>query len=115
MSKLKNGGINVVVAGTDAALNLLKVSDPEGHYVDIEKMVNIDQCIESLAKKKMDFDLCFVFVHNDLGYLILLLSKAYQKQNSSQSSSVTMLISSLNKSNSNVRISLPERFIILFR
>ena len=50
MGKLKNGGINVVVAGKDAALNLLKVLSPEGYYVDIEKIINIDKCIESLAK-----------------------------------------------------------------
>jgi hypothetical protein len=66
-NKLKKGGINVVVAGTDAALNLLKVADPEGHYIDMEKMINLDRCIEDLAEKRKYFDLCFVFVHNDAG------------------------------------------------
>ena len=68
---LKNAGMDVFIAGTDAALELLKVSDPEGHYVDMEKMMNLDRCIESLAEKRMDFYLCSVFVHNDAGIAYL--------------------------------------------
>ena len=66
-SKLKDAGMEVFVAGTDAALYLLKVSDPKGHYVDAEKMMNLDKCIEYLAEKRIDFDMCTVFVHNDAG------------------------------------------------
>jgi hypothetical protein len=66
-SKLKEAGMAVFVAGTDAALHLLRVSDPQGHYVDAERMINLDKCIESLAEKRIDFDLCTVFVHNDAG------------------------------------------------
>jgi hypothetical protein len=39
-SRLKNAGMDVFVAGTDAALDLIKVSDPDGRYVDVEKMIN---------------------------------------------------------------------------
>jgi hypothetical protein len=66
-SRLKNAGMDVFVAGTDAALDLIKVSDPDGRYVDVEKMINLDKCIEALAEKRTDFDLCSVFVHNDAG------------------------------------------------
>ena len=60
-------GIEVFVAGTEAALDLLKVSDVKEHYVAEAKMIHLDDCIESLAEKRQDFDLCFVFVHNDVG------------------------------------------------
>ena len=66
-SQLKEAGLEVFVAGTDAALHLLKVSDPQGHYIDGERMINLDKCIGALAEKRLDFDLCAVFVHNDAG------------------------------------------------
>jgi hypothetical protein len=77
-SKLKAVGIDVFVAGTDAALNLLKVSDPGGYYVDEARMTNLDNCIEALIEQRIDFDWCFVFVHNDAGlsYLATLRSIA---------------------------------------
>ncbi|MEA1966302.1 MAG: DUF1890 family protein, partial [Euryarchaeota archaeon] len=62
---LKRDSIDVTVAGTKAAIALLKVSDPEGNYV--RKTADLDSCIENLAEKKVDFDLCFVFVRNDAG------------------------------------------------
>ena len=64
-NKLKKGSIDLTVAGTKSAIALLKVSDPEGNYV--LKTVDLDSCIEHLAEKKVDFDLCFVFVRNDAG------------------------------------------------
>jgi hypothetical protein len=66
-SRLKNAGMAVYVAGTDSALDLLKISDPQGCYLDSEKLISLDTCIEALAEKRMDFDLCSVFVHNDAG------------------------------------------------
>jgi hypothetical protein len=60
-------GLAVFVAGTDAALRLLEVSDPRGCYVDAERMKNLDKCIEVLAEKRLDFDFCAVFMHNDAG------------------------------------------------
>ncbi|MHC1599736.1 MAG: DUF1890 family protein [Candidatus Methanospirareceae archaeon] len=70
-NRLTNAGMEVFIAGTDAALELLKVSDPDGHYVDVEKIIKLDKCIESLAEKRMDFYLCSVFVHNDAGIAYL--------------------------------------------
>jgi hypothetical protein len=66
-NRLKEAGLEVFVAGTDAALLLIKVSDPHGHYVDAKRMVKLDNCIAALAEKKLEFDLCAVFVHNDAG------------------------------------------------
>jgi len=71
---LKKDSIDVTIAGTRSAIALLKVSDPEGNYV--RKTVDLDSCIGDLAEKKVDFDLCFVFVRNDAGisYLSTLSS-----------------------------------------
>lgn len=67
-SRLGKEGIDVTVAGTRSALNLIKVSDPDGHYVDgTRRMVDLDLCVANLAEKKIDFDLSFVFIHNDAG------------------------------------------------
>lgn len=64
-NKLQKAGFHVTIAGTDAALKLMKVSDPEGHY--IKDTVDLDQCIADLVEKRYDFDLCFVFMHSDAG------------------------------------------------
>ena len=64
-NKLKKESIDLTVAGTKSAIALLKISDPEGNYV--LKTADLDSCIENLAEKKVDFDLCFVFVRNDSG------------------------------------------------
>ena len=71
---LQKDRIDVTVAGTRSAIALLKVSDPEGNYVS--KTLDLDFCIENLALKKADFDLCFAFVRNDAGisYLSTLSS-----------------------------------------
>jgi hypothetical protein len=66
-NRLKEAGLEVFVAGTDSALLLVKVSDPHGYYVDAKRMVKLDNCIAALAEKKLEFDLCAVFVHNDAG------------------------------------------------
>ncbi|MDI6811166.1 MAG: DUF1890 domain-containing protein [archaeon] len=80
-SRLKNAGMDIFVAGTDSALDLLKVSDPNGYYFDVEKMITLDTCIESLAEKRVDFDFCSVFVHNDAGisYLATIKSISHAK------------------------------------
>ena len=44
---------------------LLKVSDPEGHYV--QDVVDLDQTIVDLVEKRVDFDYCFAFMHSDAG------------------------------------------------
>lgn len=78
-SALKDAGLAVFVAGTDAALRLLEVSDPKGYYIDAEKLRNLDKCIGALAEKRLDFDLCAVFVHNDAGLSYLATVRSISK------------------------------------
>ena len=63
--KLTNLGFAVTVAGTDAATKLLKVSDSDGYYV--KKLVNLDKTLEDIIEKRIYFDICFAFMHNDAG------------------------------------------------
>ena len=55
----------MTVAGTDAAVKLLKAADPESYYV--KKTVDLDELIANIVEKKIDFDLCFAFMHSDAG------------------------------------------------
>jgi hypothetical protein len=63
--KLANSGLDVTVAGTDAATKLLKVSDSDGYYA--KKLVDLDKTLEDIIEKRTDFDICFAFMHNDAG------------------------------------------------
>jgi hypothetical protein len=76
-NKLNKAGYDVTIAGTDAALKLLKVSDPDEHYV--KKTANIDQCIADIAEKKIDFDYCFAFMHSDAGMTYAATMSAISK------------------------------------
>jgi len=73
---LKDAGLSVFVTGTDAALRLLAISDTKGYYINRESMMELDKCIEDLAEKRVDYDLCFVFVYNEpgLSYLTTIRS-----------------------------------------
>jgi hypothetical protein len=63
--KLSKSGWDVTVAGTDAAVKLLKAADPESYYV--KKTVDLDEMIADIVEKKVDFDICFAFMHSDAG------------------------------------------------
>lgn len=63
--KLGLAGWDVTVAGTDAAVKLLKAADPESYYV--QNTVDVDQLIGEIVEKKVDFDICFAFMHSDAG------------------------------------------------
>jgi hypothetical protein len=63
--KLRKAGYDVTMAGTDAAVKLLKVADFDSYYV--QKTVDLDQLIPEIVEKKIDFDLCFAFMHSDAG------------------------------------------------
>jgi hypothetical protein len=76
-NKLNLEGFEVTIAGNKAAISLLLNSDPERHY--IRKVMDIDKCIGALAEKKMDFDLCFVFIHSDSGISYLATVKSLSK------------------------------------
>ncbi|MDI6719083.1 MAG: DUF1890 domain-containing protein [Methanomicrobiales archaeon] len=62
---LNREGWNVSVAGNPSVLNLLRVSDPQKHYV--RRLIDLDRCIEGIVEKKQRYDLCVVFAHNDAG------------------------------------------------
>jgi hypothetical protein len=76
-NKLNLEGFEVIAAGNKAAISLLLNSDPEKHY--IKKVMDIDRCIGALAEKKMEFDLCFVFIHSDTGISYLATVKSLSK------------------------------------
>lgn len=62
---LSERGIRPVIAGTTAARRLMEVADPGRHYLG--EMHDLDEMIDEITEKKRDFDLCFVFIHNDSG------------------------------------------------
>jgi len=62
---LRKQGTAVHAAGNPAVLNLLKVSDPEKHY--LPTMQVLEKCIEEIVEKKRDCELCIVFAHSDAG------------------------------------------------
>jgi len=73
-NRLNLEGFDVTAAGNKAAISLLLSSDPEKHY--IKKVMDLDRCIGSLAEKKIDFDLGFVFIHSDSGISYLSTLKS---------------------------------------
>jgi len=62
---LRKQGTAVHAAGNPAVLNLLKVSDPEKHYLPTLQV--LEKCIEEIVEKKRDCELCIVFAHSDAG------------------------------------------------
>ena len=62
---LRKQGFAVHAAGNPAVLNLLRVSDPEKHY--LPTMNVLEQCIGEVVEKKRDCGLCIVFAHSDAG------------------------------------------------
>ncbi len=65
INRLKKAGVTPVVAGNKAANTLLVVSDPDRHYLG--EVIDLDRAIGLITDKKREFDLCFVFIHNDAG------------------------------------------------
>ena len=63
--RLKQAGITPVVAGNRSAITLLVVADPKRQYLG--EALDLDRVIDQITEKKRDFDLCFVFIHNDAG------------------------------------------------
>ncbi len=65
MHRLRQAGITPVVAGNRSAITLLVVADPKREYLG--EAHDLDRMIDQITEKKRDFDLCFVFIHNDAG------------------------------------------------
>ncbi|HIH44593.1 MAG TPA: DUF1890 domain-containing protein [Candidatus Methanoperedenaceae archaeon] len=77
--KLQNEGIDVTIAGTNAAVSLIRVADPDRHYS--KRLSDLDRTIEGLAEKRIDYDLSFVFIHSDSGISYLATLKSLSKGN----------------------------------
>jgi hypothetical protein len=65
VNHLQKAGIIPVVAGNKAANTLLVVADPERHY--LKEVIDLDRAVGLISEGKRDFDLAFVFIHNDAG------------------------------------------------
>jgi len=63
--QLKQHGARVHAAGNPAVLNLLKVSDPEKHY--LPEVQVLENCISEIVEKRRNAELCIVFAHSDAG------------------------------------------------
>jgi hypothetical protein len=63
LNELKEKRFDTMVAGTTAARAHLEVADPRGHY--LEMSMDIDECIAALAEGEQDYDVSFIFIHND--------------------------------------------------
>lgn len=77
--KLQKEGIEVTIAGTNAAVSLIRVADPDRHYS--KHLTDLDRTIEGLAEKRTDYDLAFVFIHSDSGISYLATLKSLSKGN----------------------------------
>jgi hypothetical protein len=76
-NKLTKAGLDVTVAGTEAATKLLKVSDVDKYYV--KNSVDLDQCLVDIIEKRTDFDICFAFMHGDAGMAFAATMSAISK------------------------------------
>ena len=65
LGRLKAAGYAVTCAGNPAVLQLLRVSDPDRHYVG--PVVEIERYIGELAEGKRSPELCVAFAHSDAG------------------------------------------------
>jgi len=64
-NRMKKAGIHTIIAGTPSARQLIRVADPDGHY--IMEMKDLDATISSLAEGDLKVSESYVFVHNDAG------------------------------------------------
>lgn len=71
---LVKSGAMVTIAGNNAALGLVLSADPAGHY--IKDTADLDATIGALAEKRVDADICYVFIHNDAGVSYLATAAA---------------------------------------
>ncbi|HMA04919.1 MAG TPA: DUF1890 domain-containing protein [Methanomicrobiales archaeon] len=63
--RLEKGGFSVTVAGNPSVIHLIRVSDPDQHY--IRKVMNLDRAMADLIEKRLAPDLIVSFAHNDAG------------------------------------------------
>jgi hypothetical protein len=63
--RMKKAGVKTIIAGTPSARQLIRVADPDGHY--IMEMKDLDATIAALAEGSLSITESYIFVHNDAG------------------------------------------------
>lgn len=71
---LEQSGASVTIAGNNAARGLVLTADPAGHYIN--DTADLDATIGALSEKRVDADICYVFIHNDAGVSYLATAAA---------------------------------------
>ncbi|MDD1659298.1 MAG: DUF1890 domain-containing protein [Methanomicrobiales archaeon] len=64
-SRLEKDGVSAVVAGNPSVIQLIRVSDPDQHYV--KRVMNLEKAMADLIEGRMRPDLTVSFAHNDAG------------------------------------------------
>ncbi|HUK39124.1 MAG TPA: DUF1890 domain-containing protein [Methanomicrobiales archaeon] len=64
-SRLEKSGISVSVAGNPSVIQLIRVSDPDQHY--IRRVMNLERAMADLIEGRVRPDLVVSFAHNDAG------------------------------------------------
>jgi hypothetical protein len=63
--RLEKDGISVAVAGNPSVIQLIRVSDPDQHY--IRKVTTLEKAMADLIEGRVHPDLIVSFAHNDAG------------------------------------------------
>lgn len=63
--RLEKSGFSVGVAGNPSVIHLIRVSDPDQHY--IRRVMNLDRAMADLIEGRMHPDTIVSFAHNDAG------------------------------------------------
>ena len=63
--RLEKDGVSVGVAGNPSVIQLIRVSDPDAHY--IRRVMNLEKAMADLIEGRVHPDLIVSFAHNDAG------------------------------------------------
>jgi len=63
--RLEKNGISVAVAGNPSVIQLIRISDPDQHY--IRKVMNLERAMADLIEKRLHPGIIIAFAHNDAG------------------------------------------------
>jgi len=64
-SRFEKSGISPVIAGNPSVIQLIRVSDPDQHYV--KRVMNLEKAMADLIEKRTHPDIIVSFAHNDAG------------------------------------------------
>ncbi len=63
--RLEKEGTTVTVAGNPSVIQLIRVSDPDRHY--ISRVMNLEKAMADLIEKRLTPDMVVAFAHNEAG------------------------------------------------